>query len=85
VHRLTTVNGTTRYTYDADGNAISRTRFDTLQAVTLGYDYENRLTTISGGASATYVYDGDGKLVKKNSDALIGNYYEYLSGGTVKK
>jgi len=55
------------------------------QDITLTYDHENRLTSISGGASATYVYDGDGNLVKRNADALIGTYYEYQSGGASKK
>jgi hypothetical protein len=28
-------------------------------AYTLGYDPENRLTSVSGGATASFVYDGD--------------------------
>ena len=30
----------------------------------LGYDVENRLTSVSGAATAGFVYDGDGKRVK---------------------
>jgi YD repeat-containing protein len=30
----------------------------------LTYDAENRLTTVSGAASANFVYDGDGNRVK---------------------
>jgi YD repeat-containing protein len=30
----------------------------------LAYDEENRLTSVSGAASATFVYDGDGNRVK---------------------
>ncbi len=72
--------------YDATGNATRRIHGG--QDITLTYDHENRLTGISGSATASYVYDGDGKLVKKTiggtTTALVGNYYE-LTGGTVKK
>jgi YD repeat-containing protein len=30
----------------------------------LSYDAENRLTGVSGSATATFVYDGDGRRVK---------------------
>ncbi|MBK9095277.1 MAG: hypothetical protein IPM84_21465 [Anaerolineae bacterium] len=33
--------------------------------VTLTYDAENRLTAMSGGVTASYVYDGDGNRVKE--------------------
>ncbi|MGB4801370.1 MAG: hypothetical protein WBV59_01850 [Anaerolineae bacterium] len=29
------------------------------------YDAENRLTAMSGGVTASYVYDGDGNRVKE--------------------
>ncbi|MEM3434464.1 MAG: RHS repeat-associated core domain-containing protein [Candidatus Methanomethyliaceae archaeon] len=85
-HAVTHVGGAQKYWYDAAGNATRR--ITTGQDITLSYDHENRLTGISGGATATYVYDGDGKLVKKTiagtTTTLIGNYYE-LAGGTAKK
>ncbi len=54
----------------------------------LTYDSENRLTGVSGGATATFVFDGDGKRVKGTvagvTTVYIGDYYE-VSGTTVKK
>ncbi len=48
----------------------------------------NRLTGVSGAATATFVYDGDGQRVKGTvggvTTAYIGKYYEY-SGGAAKK
>jgi RHS repeat-associated protein len=48
------------------------------------YDGENRLTGVSGGASATFVYDGDGNRVKGTTSAgttiYIGNHFEYTTG-----
>jgi RHS repeat-associated protein len=47
----------------------------------LSYDGENRLTSVSGYATATFVYDGDGKRVKGTignvTTYYIGNSYEY--------
>jgi len=55
---------------------------------TLAYDPENRLTTVSGGASATFVYDGDGQRVKATvngtTTVYVGNYYEQ-AGSTIRK
>jgi YD repeat-containing protein len=58
--------------------------------VTLVYDAENHVTSITGsGVSATYVYDGDGKRVKATVGSVttvyIGNYYERDNGTTVRK
>jgi RHS repeat-associated protein len=64
---------------------------------TLTYDIENRLTGVSGGATATFAYDGDGQRVKATvngvTTAYVGNHYEinlttgvttsyYYAGGT---
>lgn len=46
--------GPVTYDYDGAGNMISRTGPD---GIACTYDLENRLTTISGSASASYVYD----------------------------
>jgi RHS repeat-associated protein len=44
-------------------------------------DTENRLTGVSGGANASFVYDGDGDRVKGTVNGVttvyVGNYYEY--------
>ena len=58
--------------------------------MTLVYDVENRLTSISGsGLNASYVYDGDGKRVKATVGSVttvyIGNIYERDNGTTVRK
>ncbi len=62
-----------------------------------GYDAENRLVGMSGAATETHVYDGDGNRVKETSGVTtttyIGNYFEwtgsaatmmsyYYAGGT---
>jgi RHS repeat-associated protein len=62
---------------------------------TLVYDEENRLTSVSGAATASFVYDGDGNRVKSVVGAtttyFVGSHYEtsggvvtryYLAGGT---
>jgi RHS repeat-associated protein len=76
-----------RYWYDANGNVTRRiTPWGT--DITLSYDAENRLTGVSGSATASYVYDGDGNRVKATVNGVtsvyVGNYYE-VTGGVVKK
>ncbi len=65
-------------------------RINGSQGVTLAYDAENHVTSITGsGVNATYVYDGDGKRVKATvggvTTVYIGNYYEHDNGTTVRK
>ena len=43
---------------------------------TLSYDAENRLTSVGGGATATFVYDGDGERVK----GTVGNVSTFYAG-----
>jgi YD repeat-containing protein len=47
----------------------------------LTYDAENRLTGVSGGASASFVYDGDGRRMKAtlngSTTVYIGDYFEW--------
>ena len=58
-------------------------------------DYENRLTSVSGAATAAFTYDGDGNRVKSvvgaTTTLFVGSHYEssggvvaryYLAGGT---
>jgi hypothetical protein len=53
----------------------------------LSYDAENRLSSVSGSGSATFIYDGDGKRVKATISGVttgyVGDYYEV--GATTKK
>ncbi len=79
--------GTNSYTYDANGNMITRVIGGV--TYTLTYDAENRLTAISGGSlTASYVYDGDGNrvraLVNDTWTNYLGNYYEATSATTTK-
>jgi RHS repeat-associated protein len=59
-------------TYDLNGNMTAR------GSQTLTWDVENRLVTVSGGAS--FVYDGDGNRVKKTeggqTTVYVNKYYE---------
>jgi RHS repeat-associated protein len=52
-------------------------------AYNLTYDYENRLTAVSGAAVATFTYDGDGNRVQATENnattTYVGNYYEYFT------
>lgn len=42
--------------------------------LSVGYDAENRLVGVSGGASASFVYDGDGNHVKGTVGATTTSY-----------
>ena len=79
--------GSNTYGYDANGNQIKRTFSDSTS--TLTYDAENRLTTVSGATSASFLYDGDGNRVKSVLGGVttyyVGNYYEYVNSSTTKK
>ncbi|WP_423224229.1 RHS repeat-associated core domain-containing protein [Candidatus Amarolinea aalborgensis] len=52
------------------------------------YDAENRLTAMTGGITASYVYDGDGNRVKETiagvTRVFVGNTYA-IDNGAVKK
>jgi RHS repeat-associated protein len=67
-----TAAGTTSYTYDANGNMTAR------GSQTITWNVENK--PVSVGASATFVYDGDGTRVKKTEGGetvlYINKYYE---------
>ncbi|MFN0214671.1 MAG: DUF6531 domain-containing protein [Saprospiraceae bacterium] len=41
----------------------------------LGYDYENRLITVDGGATATYRHDALGRRIRKEAGGAITNFY----------
>ena len=87
-HAVTHVAGTQRYWYDANGNATQRVNGS--QTVTLVYDAENHVISITGsGINASYVYDGDGQRVKATvggvTTVYIGNTYERDNGTTMRK
>lgn len=72
-----TSSGGNDYTYDANGNMI--TREAGTQNYTLTYNAEGRLTGVSGSLSATFTYDGDGQRVKQVIGGVttyfVGNYF----------
>ena len=74
--------------YDAVGNMTSRDIGGTVYNLT--YDAENRLTKVTGAATADFSYDGDGNrvlgIVGSVRTRYVGDYYEYEVGsGTVRK
>jgi RHS repeat-associated protein len=86
VHQVTSTFIGNSYGYDGAGNMTSRTVGGT--SYTLVYDQENRLYTVSGGATATFLYDGDAKRVKgtvgATTTSYVGDYYEW-NGSTAKQ
>lgn len=61
-------------TYDAAGNVL----FDGTNHYT--YDGESRLLTVYGNASASYMYDADGRRMKKNNGTSTVYFLNDLSG-----
>jgi len=78
--------GSNTYGYDANGNMTSRNVSG--QSFTLSYDAENRLVSVTGAATATFVYDGDSKQIKSIVNGVttyyVGNHYEVKSGVVTK-
>gem|GEM_PF-5308278 len=79
--------GSYTFSYDCNGNLTRRTVGTTYY---LTYDAENRLVGVSGGASASFVYDGDGRRVQRRdangTSVYVGNHYEQnTSTGVVTK
>jgi RHS repeat-associated protein len=86
---VTTLGTGESYTYDANGNMI--TRVEGGLTYTQTFDAENRLiTVVVSGQTTSFVYDGDGNLVKKinpggSKTLYVAGIYEVdkSSGGTV--
>jgi RHS repeat-associated protein len=74
-----TTAGTNTYCYDQNGNMVRRNIG--LNTYNLAYDVENRLVQVSGAATASFGYDGDGKRVISTeggaTTVYIGNYFEW--------
>ena len=60
--------------YDAAGNVT----MDNMHHY--GYDGENRLVSVDSGATAAYVYDAEGKRVRKTTGGLSVDYVYDLAG-----
>ena len=84
-HAVTTV-GSNTFAYDANGNQTSRSVGG--QSYTLTYNAENQLVSVSGAATASFLYDGDGVRVKGTVNGVTSYYpnrYYEVTGGVVKK
>jgi RHS repeat-associated protein len=66
------------FSYDTSGNQKTQTRDG--QSENYDYDSENRLLSINSGAIGTYVYDGEGRRVKK-TDGTGTTVFVYNAGG----
>jgi RHS repeat-associated protein len=85
-HAVTAVGANT-FAYDANGNLTSRT-ISGQGTQTLVYDAEGRLASVSGAATASFLYDGDNRRVKGTVGGVtsyyVGHHYE-VAGSTIKK
>ena len=85
-HAVTHLGGVQKYWYDANGNMTTRVIGGS--TYNLIYNTENHLTGVSGAATASFIYDGDGNRVKGTvsgtTTVYIGNYFEWTSAGNTK-
>ncbi len=75
LNRLT-ADDTFGYTYDADGNLVTKVERATSKVTRYIYDAESRLTQIvfADGTMATYEYDGLGRRIEKNVRGQITRF-----------
>lgn len=86
---MSALNTGESYSYGSTGNMTSRTEGGLTYTQT--FDAENRLiSVVVSGQTTSFVYDGDGNLVKKirpdgSKTLYVGGIYEVdkTSGGTV--
>ena len=57
--------GTRTFAYDADGNQTSVTDAFTHLKRTYAFDAANRLVSVDGGLTSSFIYDGDGNRVSQ--------------------
>jgi RHS repeat-associated protein len=63
------------YSYDSNGNLTSKTEKATGTVTTYGYDYENKLASVtSPGLSAQYQYDPFGRRIQKTVNGVTTKY-----------
>jgi RHS repeat-associated protein len=65
-------DGVNAYTWDFNGSDL--TRNGAPGNFTLGYSLDNRMTSISGAATATYVYDYQGRRTSKTVSGVTTTY-----------
>ena len=79
-HAVASLSTGETYTYDANGNMITRVEGGVTYTQT--FDAENRLISVAvSGQTTQFIYDGDGNLVKKinpngNKTLYVGGIYE---------
>jgi RHS repeat-associated protein len=67
--------GTASFTYDANGNQLSKTQTATGQPIVYAYDAANRLSSATFGAvTSTFAYDGDGNRISQSVGTGTYNY-----------
>ena len=96
---LTTLNGTTSLTYDADGNltsdgtnAYTWNPLGELSGVTTpsasySYTYDpagQRVSSTTGGTTTTSLYDGSALVQQSSGGSAVANYLSTGPGGTVQ-
>ncbi|MGH9890867.1 MAG: RHS repeat-associated core domain-containing protein [bacterium] len=67
----------TGFVYDAAGNLTNE------PGKTYQYDAENRMTSVGGGSTATYVYNAEGQRVRKTAGGVTTDYIRDLGGQVV--
>ncbi len=65
--------GATSFTYDGNGNTATMTGY------TFGYDYDNRMNSVTGSATASYAYDYQGRRTTKTAAATTTYAYDGLN------
>ena len=77
-------NGKYNFTYDANGNLITKTTIDGSIVWNYSYDLFNRLIQVSnnGNIVASYMYDDSGLRIKKQGTSST-TYYSFDTGGNV--
>lgn len=82
IRAATSLSNSNTYSYDQNGNMTSRHVFEgtAFKDYTLTYNAENQLVSVTGNATANFVYDGDGKQIKAIVNGIttvyVGNHYE---------
>jgi len=82
-HAVASLSNGNSYSYDANGNMTIRNA--DAKSFTFAYDAENRLVSVSGDATATFTFNGDGQRVKSVMDGettlFAGGHYEIANPG----
>jgi RHS repeat-associated protein len=80
--------GSTTYSYDCNGNQVSKT-VPGMGTQNRTFDAENRLVGVSGTATASFVYDGDGQRVKgtvgSTTTVYLGAFFEWTGSTSTMK